>query len=102
MSEHTPRPWRADKQGCVVSDAGMICDVGFMNVHPEANTLLIAAAPETKKQRDNLLATCRNALATLAIMLMPQSDKGVASNEDLTKILITAFEAAIAEAKGAE
>ena len=38
--------WRYDKEGCVVSDSGMICDVGFMNVNPEANGRLIAAAPD--------------------------------------------------------
>ena len=48
---YTKGEWRADKSGCVVSDAGMICDVGFMNVNPEANARLIAAAP-------NLLAAC--------------------------------------------
>ena len=55
MSEFTKGEWKYVKSGCVVSDAGMICDVGFMNVDPEANGQLIAAAPD-------LLEACKEAL----------------------------------------
>ena len=53
--KHTKGEWRADKSGCVVSDAGMICDVGFMNVNPEANARLIAAAPVGLKLAEAIL-----------------------------------------------
>ena len=54
MSEFTKGEWRYDKSGCVVSDAGMICDVGFMNVDPEANGQLIAAAPDLLKALEKI------------------------------------------------
>lgn len=67
----------------------------------EANARLIAAAPETKRQRDALLATIKNALTSLAIINMPvQGDiSAVATNEELLKIIADSFRAAIAEAE---
>ena len=60
MSEFTKGEWKYVKSGCVVSEAGMICDVGFMNVDPEANGQLIAAAPDLLEALKKLFNDCRN------------------------------------------
>lgn len=55
----------------------------------EANARLIAAAPD-------LLKTIKNALASLAIISMPNSGLGdVATNDELLKIMGDSFRAAI-------
>ena len=70
MSEFTKGEWRYDKAGCVVSDAGMICDVGFMNVDPEANGHLIAAAPD-------LLEACKELIENEPFGVTPYFDKAL-------------------------
>ncbi len=61
------------------------------------NACLIAAAPETKQQRDDLLATITNALASLAVMDMPRLDNKVATNDEILKIMADSFQEAIAK-----
>jgi len=76
MSEYTKGEWRADiESGCVVSDAGMICDVGFVNVHPEANARLIAAAPD-------LLAACKELIENEPFGITPYFDEALRKVED--------------------
>ena len=72
MSEHTPGPWKVvawetgyrivpmDAYGNSRSD-GPIGDVFYTDEHLvcKANARLIAAAPETKEQRDELLEACQ-------------------------------------------
>lgn len=115
MSEHTKGPWELGefhypddgKIGrCEIrQDMGILAHVylpaknqtGFKE--GQANARLIAAAPKTKKQRDKLVTTINNALATLAVMSMPALDNNVATNEELLKIMGDSFEQAIKESK---
>jgi hypothetical protein len=69
MSEHTPGPWTVHVDGqsvMAVEGAGVRliaeCHAG-QREEREGNAKLIAAAPETKRQRDALLKACRQTLA---------------------------------------
>ena len=51
---------------------------------------------------DDLLATCRNTLASLHILGLPQLDSNVATNKDIITAASNGLRAAIAKAEGAD
>jgi hypothetical protein len=74
MSNHTPDPWKLDETWMLIvgQDGAEVCAIhsgqsdGAIRVDrniAHANAELIAAAPETKRQRDVLLKACRQTLA---------------------------------------
>ena len=54
---------------------------------------------DLKQQRDDLLATVKNALISLAVISMPREDNNVATNSEILKIMGDSFIVAIAKAK---
>jgi len=67
MSEHTPGPWVERDCEIQAADGSAICEMlarpedepKWGRDHADANSRLICAAPETKRQRDELLAVMR-------------------------------------------
>lgn len=93
---HTPGPWIVER----LTNVGRphVCDararvIAYMGVaarkEQDANAALIAAAPETKRQRDRLLAALK-ALQRATLTAHIQTD------------VISEVHAAIAEAEGGE
>ena len=72
-----------------------ICAVSGHNLEAQDNAKLIAAAPETAKQRDALLGVIRNALISIKILSMPRLVSNVASNKEIIAIMADYFKAAI-------
>ena len=72
MSErtHTPGPWVERDCEIQAADGSAICEMlarpedepKWGRAHADANSRLICAAPETKRQRDELLATLKGIL----------------------------------------
>ena len=67
-SEHTPGPWHADESGEVRAGSTLVARCGYITGVPgwrpfrkvrQANAALIAAAPQTAQERDELLAVCK-------------------------------------------
>lgn len=56
---------------------------------------------EAKKQRDDLLEVCKNALISLAIIRVPSKDNlaNIATDADILKIMGDSFRAVIAQAE---
>ncbi len=116
-AQHTPGPWINDAPGCVAKhwpEGGKatvcICPAG---AEGEANARLIAAAPETAAERDQLRALNAELLAALRALVARDADisdlalelatqhKGFTMDPDEARAWIAA-RAAIARAEGRE
>ena len=92
MSEHTPGPWKVVGQS-VISDSGIICNppsgpIGEL----EANARLIAAAPDTLEQRNELLEALTDLISEVEALSYTSPDVGEWSLDNAR--------GAIAKAKG--
>ncbi len=115
-SVHTPGPWkfvRHGNTGFIWSDAvnrpvgADISGINFTDgsdtgeVEREANAALIAAAPETAAQRDELLAACKRALPWLGKLIANGGHMASVLPRD-AEIAMDMTQAAIARAEASE
>ena len=89
---HTPGPWETNYTGNIWGDVDnpkhdgdnpLLAKVEMWDASPydeeaKANAALIAAAPETKRQRDDLLATLKEVETTLSVLYAKRTDGGPA------------------------
>jgi len=95
MSKHTPGPWGVEWQRPCY---WLIRDESGSGVHlppgdsiDDPNRLLIERAPETKRQRDELLAAVADAIHCL------NWETGEVFHEEASRVLVAAYEKATEE-----